>query len=357
MTVTLKKIKVYFCDAELKEKSFVYNRALMKKVLLTAYLFFIAVVFVNSQNPGIPGKMIAEIFTDFHYSLAGAPATTGFSLNRAYFGYNYIADENFSAILKVNVGTPEDLAPGSVARRYAHFTEASITYIKDKLNLTLGMTNTRLFNYQQRFWGKRYIANTYQSINGYGFIADLGLVADYKFNDIVEGDITIMNGEGYSNIQLDNNIKPSVGITITPTRELAIRAYSDIMKTDGLWQATMVCFAGYKNEKLTIGAEISYKSNLDLHKGHDGWGISGTGAVSLTKRIEFFSRYDYSTSVISPGEGIQWNLARDGQFLISGFQYTFNKIVKVAFDYQATFPKDKTRTFSDLVYVNALYKF
>jgi hypothetical protein len=332
----------------------------MKKVFLTACVVIIAALSAKSQIPaipGIPGKMIAEIFTDFHCSLSGAPATTGFSLNRAYFGYNYIADENFSATIKVNVGNPEDLAPGSVSRRYAQFTEASITYVKNKLYLTLGMTNTRLFNYQQRFWGKRYIANTYQSINGYGYIADLGIVADYKFNDIVEADITIMNGEGYSNIQLDNSIKPSLGITITPTRELAFRAYSDLMQKNGLWQSTLVGFAGFKNEKLTIGAEISYKSNLDLNMGHDSWGISGTGAVSLTKKIEFFTRYDYSSSVIAPGDDIQWNLANDHQLLINGVQYTFNKIVKVALDYQATFPKDKTRTFSDLIYVNALFKF
>jgi hypothetical protein len=219
------------------------------------------------------------------------------------------------------------------------------------------MTNTRLFNYQQRFWGKRYVANTYQSLNGYGFIADLGFVADYKFNDIVEVDFTLMNGEGYSDIQLDNSLKPSLGITITPTREIAIRAYSDIIRTNGLWQATMVGFAGYKNDVITIGAEISYKSNLDLVNGHNAWGISGTGGVNLTKKIEFFTRYDYSTSVRSHGEIYQWNLAMDGQFLISGFQYTFNKWVKIALDYQATFPRDKTRSFSDLIFLNGLFKF
>jgi hypothetical protein len=310
-----------------------------------------------SQNIKNPGQPIAEIFTDFHYNLAGGTKTTGFSLNRAYFGYNYIVDENFSANIKLNIAAPEDLAPGSADKRYAFFREASITYAKEKLNLTFGMTTTRLFDYQQKFWGKRYIANTYQSINGYGYVADLGIVADYKFSDIVEADISLMNGEGYSRLQLDNVLKSSVGITITPFRGMAIRTYTDILKTRGLWQATMIGFAGFKNEKVNIGAEISYKSNLDLIGGHHAWGFSGTGAVSLTKKIEFFTRYDYSTSVIAPGDATQWNLAKDGKLLITGFQYTFNKIVKIALDYQATFPTDKTRSFSDLIFINALFKF
>ncbi len=329
----------------------------MKKVFLTIYLFSVVLVTVKSQIPGIPGKMIAEIFTDFHYSLPGTKETTGFNLNRAYFGYNYIADENFSATIKVNVGNPDDLAPGSVARRYAYLTEASVTYARNKLNLTLGMTNTRLFNFQQRFWGKRYIANTYQSINGYGYIADLGFVANYKFNDVVEADFTLMNGEGYSNVQLDNSVKPSLGVTMTPTRELAFRAYGDILRINGLWQATIVCFAGFKNEKLNIGGEFSYKSNLDLQQGHDGWGISGTGGVNLTKKIEFFTRYDYSSSVKAPGEDTPWNLSNDHHFLINGIQYTFNKNVKIAIDNQATIPFDKNRTVTDQIFINALYKF
>jgi hypothetical protein len=330
----------------------------MKKVFLAAFVFILTNATLRSQNVEITGKPIIEIFTDFHFNLArDTNNKTGFALNRAYFGYNYLLDQNFSATLIVDIGTPEDLAEGSKARRYAHFREASIGYSSGKFNLAFGITGTRLFSYQQKFWGKRYLAKPYQSINDYGYVADLGLVADYKINEIFDFDLTIMNGEGYSNIQLDNDLKSSVGITITPVEQVAIRAYTDIIKTQDLWQTTMVGFAGFKNEKVTIGAEISYKSNLDFIEGHHAWGLSGTGAVSLTKKMEFFTRFDYSTSVIVPGDATQWNLTKDGRFLITGFQYTFNKIVKIALDYQATFPTDKTRPFSDLIFINALLKF
>jgi hypothetical protein len=330
----------------------------MKDVLLASLVLILTSVPVRSQIIENSGKPIAEIFTDFHYSLSGLPKTTGFSMTRAQFGYNYFASENFSALIKVEIGKPEELAAGSKERRYAFYREASISYNKDKLNISFGITSTRLFEYQQKFWGKRYVADTYQSINGYGYVADLGLSADYKLNDIVEFDIALMNGEGYSNIQLDNNLKSSLGITVTPSGNLAFRAYGDILKTSGLWQTTLIGFAGFKNEKITIGGEISYKSNLVLSAGHNAWGFSGTGAVSLTKKIEFFTRYDYSTSVVVPGDALQWNLSKDGSFLITGFQYTFNKFVKVAIDYQGGFPANKNYgTFSDLIYFNSVFKF
>jgi hypothetical protein len=330
----------------------------MNKIIPAAFILLLAWGTLSSQSLENTGRPVAEIFTDFHYSLSGPPRTTGFSMTRGQFGYNYFANENFSALIKVEIGKPEELATGSKERRYAFYREASISYKKDKLNISFGITSTRLFEYQQKFWGKRYIADTYQSINGYGYVADLGISADYKFSDIIEVDISLMNGEGYSNIQLDNDLKTSAGITITPSKELAFRAFGDVIKTSGLWQATLVGFAGYKNERITFGAEISYKSNLVLLGGHDAWGISGTGAVGLTKNIEFFTRYDFSSSVVLPGETIQWNVSKDGSFLITGFQYTFNKFVKIALDYQANFPVNRNyNSFSDLIYINSVFKF
>ena len=180
---------------------------------------------------------------------------------------------------------------------------------------------------------------------------------DYKFNNIFAGDISLTNGEGYSELQLDNAVKTSAGLTITPTKEVAIRIYGDINKPLGIWQSTLVGFAGYKSDLVTIGGEVSFKSNLDRIHGHNAWGISGTGAISVTKKSELFVRYDYSTSVLVQGETMQWNNKKDGTFLISGIQHTFNQNVKMALNYQGTFPYNTGRKMSDAIFVNALFKF
>jgi len=328
-----------------------------------SYLVFVTFLLASqqvlrSQQPASSeNKAITEIFTDFHTSIGEETETTGFGLNRAYFGYSYFADDHFSANIIVNLGSPDDVLPGTVRRRYAYFREASITWSDEKLRVNFGLTDTRLFRYQQRFWGKRYLANTYQSLNGYGFVADLGVAADYKFSDIVSADVTIMNGEGYLELQLDDGVRSSLGINITPDENLAFRVYGDFETRNNVNRFTAIAFAGYRNDRMNGGIEFSTKSNLDAIKGHHAWGISGTGGVNFTKKNEFFVRYDYSTSVVPDGETDHWNSLKDGTFAIVGVQHTFTPNIKLALDYQNRNPYSDTRTSSNMVYLNALFKF
>ncbi|HPT20760.1 MAG TPA: hypothetical protein PLR88_02350 [Bacteroidales bacterium] len=331
----------------------------MKNILPLSILSLIICHTGYSQKPAFDytGKPVTEIFTDFHSNINDTSKTTGFGLNRAYLGYNFLPAGDFSGSIIVNIGSPDDLPSDAVHRRYAYFREASVSYSKDNLKINFGITSTRLFDFQQKFWGKRYVANTYQSINGYGNVADLGVVVDYKFNDIIKGDFSIMNGEGYTEIQTDNSVKTSAGLTVTPTKQFAIRLYGDIDRPDGVWQCTLVGFAGFKNELVTVGVETSYKSNLDLIEGHDSWGISGTGGVNVSEKIELFTRYDRATSFTASGDTKRWNHLKDGDFSIVGIQYSFNQNVKMALNYQGTHPREKSRQDSDAIYINALFRF
>jgi hypothetical protein len=329
----------------------------MKRILLTILVALFVFRIINSQTSDPQGKAITEIFTDFHLNLNDTSKTSGFGLNRAYLGYNFTPEKHFSGTVIVNAGKPEDLAPGSEPRRYAYFREASISYSNDKLKLSFGITGTRLFDFQQKFWGKRYIANTYQSLNGYGFVADLGLAVDYRFSDILKADLTLMNGEGYCNIQIDNSLRTTVGLNITPDSRFAIRLYGDITRLKGIWQPMFIGFIGFKNETITIGAEATYKSNLDNTAGHHAWGISGTGALVVAKNTEVFIRYDYSTSVVPAGDSLPWNYLNDGVFLVTGLQYSFTQNIKLALNYQGAHPYDSAGSVSDAVFLNALYRF
>jgi hypothetical protein len=329
----------------------------MKKILIAFFIILACRQTLNSQSVEIQGKPIAEIFTDFHYTFGDTANTTGFGINRAYLGYNFLPSGNFSSTLIVNIGSPEDLAEGSKSRRYAFLREASVTYSNEKLEISFGIANTRIFRFQQRFWGKRYIATEYQALNGYGSVADLGIVMDYIVNDKITVDFSLMNGQGYSNLQLDSHLKSSYGITVTPVSNLSIRLYGDIMKPFDIWQTTLIAFAGFKNEKFSIGAEASYKSNIDLTEGHHVWGLSATGAVSIAENTEIFARYDYSTSVKVPGEESRWNYLLDRSFVIYGIQYTFNKYVRIALDYQGTYPYDSVMENSNAIFLNAHFRF
>lgn len=331
----------------------------MKRIILVqAFILYFISIRVYPQQEEISTMPIIEIFTDFHYELGNDSAlSSGFGLNRAYFGYKFNFEKNFVTSVIVDIGSPLDLPEDSKSRRYAHFREVSAGYSGEKFSLIMGITGTRIFNYQQRFWGKRYVASTYQSINGYGYIADLGVVADLKINSWLQGDISLMNGKGYSSIQMDKSLKGSLGFTVTPTENLSLRIYSDLMRRNSLWQNTIIGFIGFRNDLFYLGAEASYKSNLDLNEGHDAWGFSSTGGISITKRTEIFMRYDYSSSAIPDGEIIEWNHQIDRTFLIAGIQYIINKYTRVALDYQSSYPFDENQPVTDYIYLNAQVKF
>lgn len=329
----------------------------MKRALILFYIFAFYSFGADAQDKEIKGKPVVEIFTDFHHITKGDSVNTGFGISRAYFGYSFIYDSKFTATLILDAGNPAELATGSKQRRYAHYREASISYTGNKLTVAMGITGTKIFNFQQKFWGKRYVANTYQSLYGYGYVADLGIVATYRFNDIFEADMTLMNGEGYSNYQVDNDVKVSAGVTITPNEHIAIRMYGDSQKKNGIVQNTLVGFAGYRAKLFYLGAEVSFKSNLDLTDGHHAWGISSTGGINISEKTELFARFDYGSSVVPEFEELEWNFHHDGSLVIGGLQYTFNEVVKASLNYRAFIPVYYLDQITDGIYLNALFKF
>ncbi len=221
----------------------------------------------------------------------------------------------------------------------------------------MGLQTPGIFSFQQGFWGKRYLGPEYQAKYGYGTVADLGVVLDYEINDILEIDLSLMNGEGYTNIQVDNSLKSSIGITATTPGHFVFRIYTDIIRPQGVWQSTFIAFAGYKDDKISIGGEASYKSNLDLIPGHNVWGISATGSYFLNETSEIFARYDYATSVILPGERLQWDYNIDGSYLITGFQHSLTSNLKLALNYRRIMPYLNEVHATDAIYLNAHFKF
>jgi hypothetical protein len=329
----------------------------MKKIFAVLFCFAVCFNLIKGQTTVIQGKPIAEIFTDFHYILNDSSKLTGFDLNRAFLGYKFLPGGDFSSTIIVNIGTPLDLAAGSKARRYTYMREASVSYTREKIVISFGITGTRIFEFQQRFWGKRYLSPEFQALYGYGTVADLGVVIDYRINEIFKVDLSIMNGEGYSNIQLDNSLKTATGITITLPNNMFFRAYGDIMRINSVWQFTSVTFAGYRNELFSFGAEASYKTNLDLTEGHNVWGLSATGSLFPNKKFEFFTRYDYSASVVVPGDELPWENKLDGSYLISGIQRNFSTDVRLALNYRIYLPHNSDVQQTHAIFLNALFRF
>ena len=328
------------------------------KLLAFFAICFMAFNVAVGQTPGT-GKPIGEIFADFHQKLdESTDIRTGFDINRAYVGYSYTLDNNFSVTIVADAaGRPNSI--GGTSGRFASLRYAYVGWSKEKLAISFGSTDTRIYFHQQRWWGKRYLAVPIQSLHGHGVVTDLGLVVDYKFSDVFSGDITVMNGEGYNVAQLDDNVKTSLGFTVTPDDRFIFRVYGDHYRvqndrTDSLImgknQFTGVVFAGYKNKYFYVGAEATFKTNVDEVSGTDSWGISTTNGIYLSEKSELFFRYDYFRS------NGRWD-TRDGTFTIIGLQHTVSSNLKFTLNYQGTYNYFNSVANRNLIYLNAHFRF
>ncbi len=202
-----------------------------------------------------------------------------------------------------------------------------------------------MFSMQEKYWGYRYIAKTFQDAYNFGPSADLGAAVEYSPSKIVSLDASVLNGEGYKKIQLDSTFKASLGITLKPFEGFLLRGYVDIMDNDFAQTSTSL-FAGYTNKNFKAGAEYNMQKNNKMTNGHDFSGISLFASLALAQKFSIFARFDYLESAIPEGLTEPWNKNKDGQYFIAGFDYSPVKGVKIAPTYIGYSPYDKSASFT-----------
>jgi hypothetical protein len=94
-----------------------------------------------------------------------------------------------------------------------------------------------------------------------------------------------------------------------------------------------------------------------MTEGHHVWGISATGSLFPDKKYEIFGRYDYTASVVVPGELLSWDYPTDGSYFIGGIQRNINSNVKMALNYRGNFPYETDKQHTYGIYLNAHFKF
>ncbi|RLD58736.1 MAG: hypothetical protein DRJ05_07540 [Bacteroidetes bacterium] len=234
-----------------------------------------------------------------------------------------------------------------------------------------GMISTKMFKVQERFWGYRYLYKTFPDEYKLGPSADLGISIDYKFNKFISVDFSVLNGEGYKNVILNNgDFKQAIGVTLNPVKGLQFRLYYDLMNNNDTSktedqraiQNTFISFIGYKyKDKVRIAAEYNYQRQHKNMKGEDLFGYSFYGAYIFSEKIEVFGRVDLLNSNKQEDEVEVWNYKKDGTGFLLGFQYKPIKEVKLALNYrnwQYEKPNEaETLTPKSFVYVSLEFMF
>lgn len=312
----------------------------MKKTLLLAlaiYTFFGASSQTDTFQPS--GNPFAVIFANFHQGVTPASSSeSAFELVRGYIGYEYTFSPNFYGKINLDIGSPEDLSEYAKARRYAYFKNAFLRYKQDRFEAEFGLIGLREYKLMEAVWERRYLMKTLADEYSIGASADLGMNLHYAFTDFWDVDFTIMNGEGYNNVQTDGIFKYAIGSTLKPLKNLTTRWYYDIT-SDEMLQSTYHIFLSYDFKgKANLAGEALYRTNEKWKEDRDRYGFSVYGKYNITSKYQLFARFDKMASNKLEGEVSTWNLASDGSAFVAGIQFQPIKKIKLALDYHDWVP-------------------
>ncbi len=297
------------------------------------------------------GKAIVQVFGNFHTGFGTDNDDRGFELERSYLGYEYNFGKGLSIKGVMDIGKSSNV---NDYQRIAYIKNAQVQWKNGSLTLTGGLISTTQFNFQEKFWGYRYIMKSFQDEYKFGNSADLGLSVAYKFADWVSADAIIVNGEGYKKIQNNDGLNYGLGLTLTPVKGFQIRVYGGLNESGEEGKkdiANLAAFIGYKHERFTIGAEYNQMWNASYADGADQNGYSVFTSVKLSKIAELYARFDdlYSKN--------DWNISKDEQAAILGAQFKLGKCVKIAPNFRVTIPKADGAENGYYAYVNCYFGF
>lgn len=297
------------------------------------------------------GKAIVQVFANFHAGFGAQENNIGFELERAYLGYEYKFKGGLSVKAVMDIGKSADV---SDYQRIAYIKNAMVSWKKGNLTLNGGLISTTQFNFQEKFWGYRYVMKSFQDQYKFGNSADLGISASYKFTDWISADAIIVNGEGYKKLQKEGGLNYGLGVTLTPIKGLQMRLYgglNDSGEADKTNTINMAAFIGYKCDRFTVGAEYNHMLNSSYKAGQDMFGYSVFASVTLAKYADVYARFDdlYSKD--------NWNISKDEQAAVIGAQFKLGKYVKIAPNFKVNLPKAEGAQNSYSAYVNCYFGF
>jgi hypothetical protein len=287
----------------------------------------------NAKMEEPKGKAIVQVFGKFNTGFGAENDVRGFELERSYLGYEYNLGNGLSVKSVLDMGKSSDVSDNN---RLAYVKNAMITWKKDNFTLNGGLISNTQFNFQEKFWGYRYIMKDFQDMYKFGHSADLGISASYKFNDFISADAIIVNGEGYKKLQKKDGLNYGAGVTLTPVKGLSVRLYGSVNEGADDYQENITNFAafvGYKGDGFSVGAEYNAMKNASFADGADQHGYSVFSTVKLSEKTEIFARYD---DLCSKDD---WNIAKDEQVAVLGAQFKLGKYVKLAPNFRMSMPK------------------
>lgn len=300
-----------------------------------------------------------------------------YSSGRAHLGFQYQFNDKWSSKIIVDRGRSTSVGQITVSDSagnqlnventskegsyYSMFLKfASLQWkVNDRLTLEGGAILQNHYIAQERFWGFRYVAQTFQDLYWHTPSSDLGFIAYLKLNKTFSFDAALTNGEGPRVVQDDfGKVKFAAGLDIKPSEKIQTRIYYHNRQSgleDSKSEQMVSVFTGVEpTEKIRIGAEFNYIINFTNIDGLNSYGFSLYTAYRITGKTELFVRYDRLLYEIP--DNANPNVIGNGNTIISGFSFAPVDGVSLSLNYQGWGPDDIV-TPQNSVLVSMEYKF
>ena len=186
-----------------------------------------------------------------------------FSLSRVYFTYKKSVSDDVSFKFQTDVGQV-----GTDDRWTAYLKKAHLNWkVADKTKISMGMIGMNMFNVQEKTWGHRFLAKS--AMDGkFSSSADVGMSISKDFGFLYTN-LTMTNGEGYKNSDVDDNNKTSLQL-VHGERRLdkndgynaglvysTLKKYSNDQSDIDENTTVLGLFGGWAGKGLRIGAEYN----------------------------------------------------------------------------------------------------
>ena len=309
----------------------------------------------------VSGVVYGQYQYDLKDSVGAAGVSLGkqnqFSIKRAYI--NVIG--RFAGGLQTRITA--DIAPSGTTNQIFRLKYAYAAWTPEGSSLTykLGLLHTPWLDWEEALWDYRMQGTVVTDRLGYTTAADFGAGIDGKWNnDQVNGQLTLVNGEGYSggtgDKRKDVQLRLSVRVMNTDDASrvggLRISGYAGIGKvTGGGDRNRFIGLVSYRSKQFTLAGEFASTKDtvspvgadsLNLGGGPNATGriLSAFGVVHLpNSKVSAIARVD----VIDPNTSTSPNkLTR----FIGGVSYQVNANLRMLADldllsFEAT-PRNQT---------------
>ena len=348
----------------------------MKNKVILCLASLIATLSLHAQTDTTfksSGKILVQVINRTLFETKGGSNKYGMYINRAHFGYKYQFAPKWSGTVIIDAGRPTVFGnltvqdsvgirmPNSYTYKEGSYYTMTLkfSYLEfnptPKIRLQAGGILQNHYITQEKFWGYRYVLETFDD-RYFGIpSADLGFIGYFSPLEWLSVDAALSNGEGFRfNQDNQGKVKYAAGVDFKPIKNWITRIYYDnSVSSDPSKPATqqlLSVFSGYRLPGMfRIGVEYNDHLNHGNLQNKDLYGLSIYGSYEISERFEFFGRYDKLQSNKLSGTAISWHYADDGQAYIIGVHSVPVKNVALSLSYQGWQPANHS-----LKYINTL---